>query len=245
MADVHKELDYKLREYPLVRYNMNNHSVFHEFLSKATTEQLEYCEDFFRDEVEIIWSNSKAGTAKTFTSVACAYADFLNKNKTMYFIIAPVSEDIGALPGSKWAKEAVYFGGLYDALLELNIFPERAIYEMAGDVAADVNDSTFNDCWIHAVSHVHLRGINIESTLVVEEAQNFKKNELKKVLTRFKSGSTAIVIGSSIQIDLKDEKKSGLVPYMEHFETYPGSRVHTLTQNFRSALSNHADEFKW
>lgn len=245
MADKFKELEYKLRGHVLVKRNMLNHSVFTEFLEKATDEQLNYMEDFFNDDVEILWSNSKAGTAKTFTSVACAYADYLNKNKSLYFIIAPVSEDIGALPGSKWAKEAVYFGGLYDALIELNIFPERAIYEMAGDVAADVNDSTFNDCWIHAVSHVHLRGINIDSTLILEETQNFKRNEIKKVLTRFKKGSTAIVIGSSIQIDLKDEKKSGFVPYLEYFKDYPGARVHTLTQNFRSELSNYADDFTW
>ena len=244
MADKFKELDFKLSSYPGVKYNMAQHSVFHDFLMKATDEQLAYCNDFFDEDVEIIWSNSKAGTAKTFTSVACAYADYLNKNKSMYFIIAPVSEDIGALPGSKWAKEAVYFGGLYDALIELNIYPERAIYEMAGETQ-DVNDSTFNDCWIHAVSHVHLRGVNIDSTLILEETQNFKRNEIKKVLTRFKSGSTAIVIGSSIQIDLKDAKKSGFVPYLEYFKGYEGSRVHTLTQNFRSNLSNYADNFTW
>src|SRR5699024_9296084 len=54
MADRSKELEYKLSDYPNVRYNMFKHSVFTTFLSKATSEQLQFCEDFFNDDVEIL-----------------------------------------------------------------------------------------------------------------------------------------------------------------------------------------------
>nr|WNM56119.1 hypothetical protein CoNPh38_CDS0243 [Staphylococcus phage S-CoN_Ph38] len=46
MSNNRKDLNYKLKEFPLVRYNMLEHSVFERFLSMATKEQLEFCENF-------------------------------------------------------------------------------------------------------------------------------------------------------------------------------------------------------
>ena len=244
MADKFRELEYKLRGYDLVKHNMIKHSVFHDMLMKASDEQLDYMEDFFNPDVEILFSDSRAGTGKTFITVACCYADYLNHNKNMYFVISPVSDDIGALPGSKFSKESVFFSGLYDALDELGLAAERSIFEMTQE-EENINKEMFSHCWVHAVSHVHMRGANVNCNLVCEESQNFKRNELKKVLTRVKEGSTVCVVGSSIQIDLKDEKKSGFVPYLEHFKKYPEARFHTLHRNYRSRLSNYADDYSW
>lgn len=244
MADVQKELEYKLSNFQLVKHNMLKHSVFHELLEKASDEQLSFMEDFFKEDVEIIFSNSRAGTGKTFITVACCYADFLNHGKNMYFVIAPVSDDIGALPGSKFSKESVFFSGLYDALDELGLAPERTIFEMTQE-EENINKEMFNHCWVHAIAHTHMRGANVNCNLVCEESQNFKRNELKKVLTRVKEGSTVCVIGSSIQIDLKNESKSGFVPYLDWFKKYDGFKEHVLTKNYRSKLSNYADDFSW
>ena len=238
----YSDLKFKLQNYPNVEYNMLQHSVFHDLLSKASEEQLSYMEDFFDDEVEIIFSDSRAGTGKTFITVACCYADYLNKGKQMHFVIAPLPNDIGLLPGSQFSKEKVYFQGLYDALLDLNLDPERAIYESVGDME-NIESNAFDECWVRCTSHTFLRGSNINCNLICEESQNFKRNELKKVLTRVKTGSTVCVIGSSIQIDLKQESKSGFVPYKEWFSKYPGFKEHTLTINYRSALANYADDF--
>ena len=240
----YSDLKFKLQNYPNVEYNMLQHSVFHDLLSKASEEQLDYMEDFFDDEVEIIFSDSRAGTGKTFITVACCYADYLNKGKQMHFVIAPLPNDIGLLPGSQFSKEKVYFQGVYDALLELNLDPERAIYEAVGDME-NIESNAFDECWVRCTSHTFLRGSNINCNLICEESQNFKRNELKKVLTRVKTGSTVCVIGSSIQIDLKQESKSGFVPYKEWFSKYHGFREHTLTINYRSALANYADDFIW
>ena len=244
MADKFRELEYKLRDYDLVKHNMSKHSVFHDMLMKASNEQLDYMEDFFNPDVEILFSDSRAGTGKTFITVACCYADYLNHNKNMYFVISPVSDDIGALPGSKFSKESVFFSGLYDALDELGLAAERAIFEMTQE-EENINKEMFSHCWVHAISHVHMRGANVNCNLVCEESQNFKRNELKKVLTRIKEGSTVCVVGSSIQIDLKNESKSGFVPYLEHFKKYPAARFHTLHRNYRSRLSNYADDYSW
>ena len=238
----YSDLKFKLKSYPNVEYNMLQHSVFHDMLSRASEEQLDYMEDFFDDEVEIIFSDSRAGTGKTFITVACCYADFLNKGKQMHFVIAPLPNDIGLLPGSQFSKEKVYFQGLYDALLDLNLDPERAIYESVGDME-NIESNAFDECWVRANSHTFLRGSNINCNLICEESQNFKRHELKKVLTRVKTGSTVCVIGSSIQIDLKQESKSGFVPYKEWFSKYPGFREHTLKILSRLALSIYADDF--
>lgn len=244
MATKTKELEYKLRDYPNVRNNMLKHPIFHDLLTQAPDEQLKYMEDFFDDEIEIIFSDSRAGTGKTFISVACCYADYLNEGKTMHFVISPVSEDIGALPGTKIRKEEPFFAGLYDALIELNMRPEQVIYQLVEE-SENLKDTSFDDCWVKATSHVHMRGSNVTSNLICEESQNFKRNELKKVLTRVKSGAKVCVIGSSIQIDLKNQNKSGFVPYLQWFRNYPYFKEHTLKINHRSMLANYADDFTW
>lgn len=247
MADRSKELEYKLSNYPNVRYNMFKHTAFNDFLTKATSEQLQFCEDFFSDDVEILFNESPAGTGKTMCSVACAYADFLNKSKQLVFIIAPVSEDLGSRPGNQTEKEMAYFMGLHDALQELELDPEQAITEMLLTQEKPTPDQLDN-CWVSQISHLFLRGGNLKnSTVIINEAQNFKRSELKKVLTRLHSSSTCIVEGNYKQIDLRNEEKSGFGPYWNYFETedYQGATYHHFTVNFRSKLAQFADDFNW
>ena len=245
MADRNKELEYKLSDYPNVRYNMFKHSVFTAFLNKATSEQLQFCEDFFNDDVEILFNESPAGTGKTMCSVACAYAEWLNNDKKLVFIIAPVSEDLGSRPGNQSEKEMAYFMGLHDALVELDMAPEQAITEMLL-MEQDHSEEKLGDCWVSQISHLFLRGGNLKNvTVVINEAQNFKRGELKKVLTRLHSSSKCIVEGNYKQIDLRNESKSGFKPYWEYFQQYDGAVFHHYTINFRSKLAQFADDFKW
>lgn len=180
MAKTFKELEYKLQDYPNVRYNMLEHTVFNDFLSKATDEQLKFCEDFFNDEVEILFNESPAGSGKTMCSVACAYAEWLNNDKKMVFIIAPVSEDLGSRPGNQSEKEMAYFMGLHDAITELDMLPEQVITQML-QMQESYSEDSLNDCWVSQISHLFLRGGNLKNvTVIINEAQNFKRGELKK-----------------------------------------------------------------
>ena len=251
MAIQLKELDFKLKEYPNVRYNMAQHSVFNTFLKKATTEQLQFCEDFFNEDVEILFNEAPAGTGKTMCSVACAYAEHLNtetetsKGKKLVFIIAPVAEDLGSRPGSQGEKEMAYFLGLHDALKELEMVPEQEISEMLL-MQQSYSPSQVSECWVSQVSHLFLRGSNLKNvTVIINEAQNFKRSELKKVLTRLHADSKCIVEGNYKQIDLKSEAKSGLEPYWNYFKNYDGAVFHHFTVNFRSKLAQYADDFNW
>lgn len=247
MAKTIKELEYKLKDYPQTKHNMLQHSVFHDFLSKATDEQLAFCEDFFDAKIEILFNESEAGVGKTLCSVACAYADWLNKGKKLVFVIAPVSEDLGSRPGSQAEKELAYFMGLHDAITELNMIPELAITEMLM-MEENHSEEKLGDCWVSQISHLFLRGGNLKNvTVVINEAQNFKRSELKKVLTRLHSNSKCIVEGNYKQIDLKNIDKSGFKPYVEYFKenNYEGASYHHFTHNFRSRLAQFSDNFNW
>lgn len=246
MAIQLKELDYKLKDFPNVRHQMGNHLVFNDFLEMATTEQLDFCEDFFKDDVEVLWNESPAGTGKTMCSVACAYADYLNKGRKLVFVISPVSEDLGSRPGNQTEKEMAYFMGLHDALEELNIHPEQAITEMLL-MQEQVNEDKEGNCWVSQISHLFLRGGNLkDATIVINEAQNFKRSELKKVLTRIHTNNATVVVeGNFKQIDLKNESKSGFGDYMEYFKKYDGAVFHNFSTNFRSKLAQYSDNFTW
>jgi len=247
MSNNRKDLNYKLKEFPLVRYNMLEHSVFERFLSMATKEQLEFCENFFNNNVEILFNESSAGCGKTMCSVACAYADWLNKGKKLVFVISPVAEDLGSRPGNQTEKELAYFMGLHDAILELNMYPEQVIKEMV-ELQENNKDIDISQCWVSQISHLFLRGGNLKDcTVIINEAQNFKRSELKKVLTRLHSDSKCIVEGNYRQIDLKNISKSGFEPYVQFFKdhNYSGAAYHTFHENFRSRLANFADSYNW
>ena len=245
MADKRKELEFKLQDFPLVRYNMLSHLVFQDFLIKADEEQLKFCEAFFDDNIEILFNESAAGTGKTMCSVACAYAEQLNKGKNMVFIIAPVSEDLGSRPGNQTEKEMAYFMGLHDALQELNLMQEQVITEMLM-MEEQVNEDKVGNCWVSQISHLFLRGGNLKNvTVVVNEAQNFKRGEMKKILTRLHSDSKCVVEGNYKQIDLKNEDSSGFKPYFEYFKQYSGASFHHFVINHRSKIAQFADDFKW
>lgn len=245
MATKQKELEYKLKDYPLVKQNMYKHTSLHDFLEKASDEQLRFCEDFFKDDVEILFNESSAGTGKTMCSVACGYAEWLNNGKKLVFIIAPVSEDLGSRPGNQSEKELAYFMGLHDAIIELNMVPEQVVTEMLL-MNDDISQDKVSECWVSQMSHLFLRGGNLKNmTVVINEAQNFKRGELKKVLTRLHSNSKCVMEGNFKQIDLKNKDKSGFKPYMDYFKQYEGSVFHHFTINYRSRIANFADEFTW
>lgn len=245
MAKTTKELEYKLRDYPNVKYNMLQHSVFHDFLSKASDEQLDFAEDFFDDEVLVLTNSSKSGSAKTYTSIVCAYADYLNKGKKIMFIMSPAEEkSVGHRPGDLNTKALDYFSPLHDALLELNLNPMQVVKSML-ELDPNVEKEKLEQAFVTQTLHTFLRGSNIqESTVVISEAQNFTKGELKKTLTRMHDSCTVIIEGQPEQSDIK-RNKSGFEPYIEHFKEYDFTRHHEFTINFRGVISTASDDLTW
>jgi phosphate starvation-inducible protein PhoH and related proteins len=205
------------------------------FEPKLTDEQRIYVDSIFDNQLTIV--NAKSGTGKTTLAVACAKL----LNKPLIYTFSPVEEgSLGFTPGTVEEKESKYIQPLLDALVEIR---EDARFAIKSEKNPDIINE---GAWITAKSHTFVRGTNIkDSVLIVDEAQNFTRGELKKLLTRVHDSTKVIVIGHDQQIDLKDPKKSGFRPYIEHFSGEPYCQIVELTRNFRGKLAQHADELHW
>jgi len=206
------------------------------FADKLTQEQRIYVDSIFDNQVTIV--NAKAGSGKTTLAVACAAL----LEKPLVYIFAPVEEGkMGFRPGTQRDKEAEYYQPLIDALYEIGENPSKVIYD-----AENIETQKRGDVWVYPRSHIFARGTNIkDSTVIIAEAQNFTRGELKKVLTRIHDSCTVIIEGHDGQNDLSNPNKSGFVPYIEHLSVYEFVNIVQLTKNFRGRLSTVADELTW
>lgn len=203
-------------------------------------EQQNFRDAIWNPENLIVFCNSKAGTGKTLIAVGTAnllvqYGFY----DGIVYVVSPVQEEkSGFLPGDADSKTKVYTAPLYDALAKLNINPYTAVNQES--IVNQKNGTGYIDC----VSHLWLRGCNLENkVIIVEESQNFYKDELKKVLTRVSDTSKTVVIGHSGQCDLyHNPERSGFAPYINHFQDESYAQICELNTNHRGKVSTHADE---
>lgn len=141
-----------------------------------------------------------AGTGKTYLAVACAVEALQSEKVRRIILVRPAveaGEKLGFLPGDMAQKVDPYLRPLYDALYEMLGFEraekmiERKIIEVAP--LAFMRGRTLNDSFI-----------------ILDEAQNTTNEQIKMFLTRVGFGSTAVITGDITQIDLPNDKMSGL-----------------------------------
>lgn len=211
-------------------------SLFFGLGAKLTGEQRIYVDSIFDRQLTIV--NARSGTGKTTLAVAAAKMI----GKPLIYVFSPVEEGrMGFRPGTQREKEAQYITPLTDALYEINEDPAKVIYD-----PEKLEQLKRGDVWVWPMSHVFARGTNIKGkTIIIDEAQNFTRGELKKMLTRIHDCAKVIVIGHDGQIDLPKPEKSGFAPYIEHFHNEPYANVCELTVNFRGRLAQKADELLW
>lgn len=204
-------------------------SLFYGLRKKMTEEQEYYANSII--DFNVVFSDSKAGSGKTTVALASLYYLFENKKiDGILYVFSPVEESkMGYRPGTQQEKELEYTQPLRDALLKLNLNPDKALDEKYG--------------FVKAVSHTFLRGTNKERMgIIIDEAQNWTKPQLRKTLTRLDDQCHAVVIGHQGQIDLQNPLDSGFIEYLEHFEKLKNRvRVCNLTKNFRGWIADHAD----
>src|SRR5699024_11361365 len=143
------------------------------FAPKLTNEQRRYVESIFDNQLTIV--TAKAGTGKTTLAVASA----LVIGKSIIYTFAPVEERaMGFTPGTQEEKESKYITPLIDALNEVGEDSRLLIHRE--DNPDFMNKGTI----IKTMSHVFMRGMNInDSMLIIDEAANVTRRDLKKVLT--------------------------------------------------------------
>jgi phosphate starvation-inducible PhoH-like protein len=142
-----------------------------------------------------------AGTGKTFLAVACAVGALQDDSVQRIVLVRPAveaGERLGFLPGDLAQKVDPYLRPLYDAL-----------YEMLGfERVATLIDRNL----IEVAPLAFMRGRTLHDAFVIlDEAQNTTREQMKMFLTRIGFGSTAVVTGDVTQIDLPDKKMSGLI----------------------------------
>ena len=150
---------------------------------------------------DIVFGIGPAGTGKTYIAVAMAINAFKNKEVQKIILARPAveaGERLGFLPGDLQEKVDPYLRPLYDAL-----------YEMLGrDAALRLKEKES----IEVVPLAYMRGRTLDNSFIIlDEAQNTTKEQMKMFLTRMGFASKVVVTGDITQIDLPKGKRSGLV----------------------------------
>lgn len=153
-----------------------------------------------------------AGTGKTYLGVACGVQALLEEQVRRILLVRPAveaGERLGFLPGDLSQKVDPYLRPLYDALYEMlgfetvNKYIERNIIEVAP--LAFMRGRTLNNAFI-----------------ILDEAQNTTREQMKMFLTRIGFGSTAVITGDATQIDLPRGQQSGLTHATQVLEDVEG-----------------------
>ncbi|MPM69439.1 PhoH-like protein [bioreactor metagenome] len=149
----------------------------------------------------IILGVGPAGTGKTYLAVAMAVSAFRAKEVNRIILTRPAveaGEKLGFLPGDLQQKVDPYLRPLYDALFDMLGSENFQKYHERGN--------------IEVAPLAYMRGRTLdESFIILDEAQNTTKEQMKMFLTRLGFNSKMVVTGDITQIDLPDGKKSGLV----------------------------------
>lgn len=149
---------------------------------------------------DITFGIGPAGTGKTYLAVAMAVKAFKRDEVSRIILTRPAveaGENLGFLPGDLKDKVDPYLRPLYDALFDMlgadkfNKYLERGLIEVA--------------------PLAFMRGRTLDNAFIIlDEAQNTTREQMKMFLTRLGFGSKAVVTGDLTQTDLPDNKKSGL-----------------------------------
>ena len=168
-------------------------------IKPKTLGQKKYIEKI-RDNTIVI-GVGPAGTGKTYLAVAMAVNAFRAKQVSRIILTRPAveaGEKLGFLPGDLQQKVDPYLRPLYDALWDMLGAENFQKYQERGN--------------IEVAPLAYMRGRTLDdSFIILDEAQNTSREQMKMFLTRLGFGSKIVVTGDITQIDLPDGKKSGLV----------------------------------
>ncbi len=149
----------------------------------------------------VVFGIGPAGTGKTYLAVALAVQMYKNKTVEKIILTRPAVEaggKLGFLPGDLGAKVDPYLRPLYDALQEM--------------FGLEVYSRLIEKGVIEIAPLAYMRGRTLSNAFIIlDEAQNTTREQMKMFLTRMGEGSRVVVTGDATQIDLPRDKASGLL----------------------------------
>lgn len=149
-----------------------------------------------------------AGTGKTYLAVAAAVEAFREKKVNRIILTRPAveaGERLGFLPGDLQSKVDPYLRPLYDALFDM--------------LGTETYNKYLEKGNIEVAPLAYMRGRTLDdSFIILDEAQNTSREQMKMFLTRLGFGSKIVITGDVTQIDLPPDKSSGLKEAMRVLE---------------------------
>lgn len=168
---------------------------------------------------DLVFGIGPAGTGKTYLAVVMAVKALKNKSVARIVLVRPAveaGEKLGFLPGDLQEKINPYLRPLYDGLYDVlgletaEKYMERGIIEVA--------------------PLAYMRGRTLEdSFIILDEAQNTTREQMKMLLTRMGFGSKAVITGDVTQVDLPKGERSGLMHAREILSGIDGISFEYLT----------------
>ena len=183
-----------------------------------TIGQKRYVDSVLKNTVTI--GVGPAGTGKTYLAVAAAVAAFRDKQVNRIVLTRPAveaGERLGFLPGDLQSKVDPYLRPLYDALFDM--------------LGAETYQKYLERGNIEVAPLAYMRGRTLDdSFIILDEAQNTSREQMKMFLTRMGFGSKVVITGDITQIDLPGDKPSGLKEAMKVLKDVEGIGIMELTQ---------------
>ena len=182
-----------------------------------TIGQKQYVESIMKNTVTI--GVGPAGTGKTYLAVAAAVAAFREKQVNRIILTRPAveaGERLGFLPGDLQSKVDPYLRPLYDALFDM--------------LGAETYHKYLERGNIEVAPLAYMRGRTLDdSFIILDEAQNTSREQMKMFLTRMGFGSKVVITGDITQIDLPADKTSGLKEAVRVLKNVEGIGICELT----------------
>ena len=186
-------------------------------IKPKTIGQKEYIKSVLHNTITI--GVGPAGTGKTYLAVAAAVQAFRDKQVNRIILTRPAveaGERLGFLPGDLQSKVDPYLRPLYDALFDM--------------LGAETYQKYLERGNIEVAPLAYMRGRTLDdSFIILDEAQNTSREQMKMFLTRLGFGSKIVITGDVTQIDLPDGKASGLKEAMRVLRNVEGIGICELT----------------
>jgi phosphate starvation-inducible protein PhoH and related proteins len=166
------------------------------------------------EQSDMVFGIGPAGTGKTYLAVAMAISALVSKKVARIILARPAveaGERLGFLPGTLQEKVDPYLRPLYDALYDL-LEPEKVDRFLEKNVIE-----------IAPIAFMRGRTLN-DSFVILDEAQNTTREQMKMFVTRLGFNSKAVITGDITQIDLPNASRSGLIEAMNVLQGVEGIR---------------------
>ena len=186
-------------------------------IKSKTVGQKKYVDSIKKDS--ITFGIGPAGTGKTYLAVCLAVQAFKSKQADKIILTRPAveaGEKLGFLPGDLQTKVDPYLRPLYDALQEM--------------LGLETYTKLMERGSIEIAPLAYMRGRTLSNAFVIlDEAQNTTREQMKMFLTRLGDGSKMVITGDVTQIDLPNGKSSGLEHAEEVLKDVEGIGIIRLT----------------